>query len=122
MCLLGVRLPPSARTWVYGVLFAARRTPYGGGMADEHDTELLIRDARILSLDPAYDGRVSSIRVVGGRIAAVADEGIAAGISRAGATLVPLVDATVLSEHPGRDGPRSPIRAARQASWWWPAA
>lgn len=81
-------------------------------MEDEHDTELLVRDARILSLDPAYDGRVSSIRVVGERIAAVADAGLAAGspaleIPAAGATLVPLLDATVLSEHPGRDG--SPV-------------
>ena len=113
MCFLGVRLPPSARTWVYDVLFAERHPPYGGGMADEHDTELLVRDARILSLDPAYDGRVSSVRVVGERIAAVTDSGLLAPgpraleIPAAGATLVPMLDATVLSEHPERDG--SPV-------------
>lgn len=78
-------------------------------MTADHDTELLVRDVRILSLDPAYDGRVSSLRVVGERIAAVTDSGLAAGaqtleIPAAGATLVPLLDATVLSEHPDRDG------------------
>lgn len=81
-------------------------------MADEHDTELLVRDVRILSLDPAYDGRVSSVRVVGERITAVTDSELPAGsqtleIPAAGATLVPLLDATVLSEHPERDG--SPV-------------
>lgn len=82
-------------------------------MAEEHDTEILVRDARILSLDPAHDGRVSSVRVVGERIAAVTDSGLAAGaqaleIPAAGATLVPLLDATVLGEHPERDGSQVP--------------
>jgi hypothetical protein len=93
---------------VYDVLFAARRRPYGDDMADGHDTELLVRDARVLSLDPAYDGRVSSIRVVGDRIAAVSDAGLATGprsveIPAAGATLVPLMDDTVLRSR-GADG------------------
>ena len=77
------------------------------------DQDLVLQGAAVLSTDPGYDGRVADVLVRGDRIAAVGAEAAREAGSSArlvdarGATVVPLMDATV-RERWGSDDPAAP--------------
>lgn len=75
-------------------------------MAERDASDLVLENVSVLSMDPTYDGRLTDVRVSGGRVVAVGAQahatspGAARRIDAGGAMLVPLMDATVQERWP----------------------